>query len=75
MDFLLVLIELFSLGVTAEGLSPVFAAMSENRLKIGVSEEKGQYMAQNFRYKVSSPTTILTVGNLDELCFIWYLRM
>ena len=52
MDFLLVLIELFSLGRTAEALRAVIGSKSAISLR-------GCRLAQNFRWKVSPPPTNL----------------
>ena len=48
-DFLLALIELFSLGVTAEALGAIIGSESVNLLQRG-------RLTQNFKYKGSPPT-------------------
>jgi len=56
-DFLLVLIELFSLSVTAEALRAIISSKSAILLQ-------RDRLTQNFRYKGSPPPTILVLRKL-----------
>ena len=56
-NFLLALIELFSLGVTAEALRLIIGSKSANL-------PNGGLLTQNFRYKGSPPPTILLIRKL-----------
>ena len=56
-DFLLALIELFSLGVTAEALRAIIGS------KWAILLQRGR-LTQNFRYKGSPPPTILLLREL-----------
>ena len=63
MDFLLLLIELFSIGVTAEALR------AKNRLKIGVFEGTGSVWPKISGTRGHPLPTILRVRKLDESVF------
>ena len=66
-DFLLVLTELFFLGITAEA--------SEYRLKIGVFGRTGSGLAQNFRYKGRPHQPLFLSENYRRMCLLYGIRI
>ena len=62
MDFLLVLNELFSLGVTAEALRAIIGSKSAISLQRGSDDPK-------FQVEVVAPSAILFLRKLGEMIF------